>query len=90
MKFCPKCGGVMLPKREGDKTLLVCNSCGYKMEPKPEDLKRYKGVEKVKDHVLTTKTVNVVRRRSRDKEEIEQAREEYYELVLDQLGEYGD
>ncbi|BAA79993.1 hypothetical protein APE_1007a [Aeropyrum pernix K1] len=90
MKFCPKCGGVMLPRKDGEKRLLVCGSCGYTIEAKPEDLSRYKGVEKVKDHVLTTKTVNVVKKRQREKEEIEQAREEYYELVLEQLGEYGE
>jgi len=27
--FCPKCGSVLLPKREGSKKVLVC-SCGYK------------------------------------------------------------
>ena len=27
--FCPKCGSVLLPKKEGSKKTLVC-SCGYK------------------------------------------------------------
>lgn len=27
--FCPKCGSVLLPKKEGSKKILVC-SCGYK------------------------------------------------------------
>ena len=27
--FCPKCGSLLLPKKEGNKKLLVC-SCGYK------------------------------------------------------------
>jgi len=27
--FCPKCGSVLLPKKEGSKKVLVC-SCGYK------------------------------------------------------------
>jgi transcription factor S len=27
--FCQKCGSVLLPKKEGNKKLLVC-SCGYK------------------------------------------------------------
>ena len=33
--FCPKCGSLLLPKKEGSKRILVC-SCGYKssgMEP---------------------------------------------------------
>lgn len=27
--FCPKCGSILLPKKEGSKKSLVC-SCGYK------------------------------------------------------------
>jgi len=27
--FCPKCGSLLLPKKEGSKKILVC-SCGYK------------------------------------------------------------
>jgi len=27
--FCQKCGSVLLPKKEGNKKVLVC-SCGYK------------------------------------------------------------
>lgn len=27
--FCPKCGSILMPKKEGSKKMLVC-SCGYK------------------------------------------------------------
>ena len=27
--FCPKCGSILLPRKEGSKKMLVC-SCGYK------------------------------------------------------------
>lgn len=27
--FCPKCGSILLPKKEGNKKILVC-SCGHK------------------------------------------------------------
>jgi transcription factor S len=27
--FCPKCGSILLPKKDGNKKSLVC-SCGYK------------------------------------------------------------
>ncbi|MAG72188.1 MAG: transcription factor S [Acidobacteria bacterium] len=29
--FCQKCGSVLLPKKEGNKKVLVC-SCGYKSD----------------------------------------------------------
>tara|TARA_B100000315_G_C14047160_1_gene350195 strand:+ start:125 stop:439 length:315 start_codon:yes stop_codon:yes gene_type:complete len=27
--FCPKCGAILLPKKEGSKTVALC-SCGYR------------------------------------------------------------
>ena len=32
MKFCPKCGGLMYPRKENGKSVLICRSCGYKLE----------------------------------------------------------
>jgi DNA-directed RNA polymerase subunit M len=29
MKFCEKCSTMMLPKKEGKKTVFSCNSCGF-------------------------------------------------------------
>lgn len=29
MEFCPKCGSLMLPRREGGEVVLVCPKCGY-------------------------------------------------------------
>ncbi|HDI13066.1 MAG TPA: hypothetical protein ENF64_03005, partial [Hadesarchaea archaeon] len=29
MQFCPKCGGLMLPKKVGKDTVLECSSCGH-------------------------------------------------------------
>ena len=31
--FCPKCGGLLVPKKEGSKTVMTC-SCGYKEKQK--------------------------------------------------------
>jgi transcription factor S len=41
--FCPKCGSILLPKKEGSKKVLVC-SCGYKSS----DLEQGKIKETVK------------------------------------------
>ena len=32
MDFCGKCGSVMVAKKQGAKTILVCRKCGSKME----------------------------------------------------------
>lgn len=34
MTFCPKCGSILVPKKEDDKIVMACSSCGYKEEPK--------------------------------------------------------
>ena len=31
--FCPKCGSILMPKKEGNKTISAC-SCGYKSQDK--------------------------------------------------------
>jgi DNA-directed RNA polymerase subunit M len=33
--FCPKCGSILLPKREGNKIIIKC-SCGYTSDDKVE------------------------------------------------------
>ena|SRR3989338_3818722 len=30
MKFCEKCKSIMIPKKSGSKTIMVCTSCGVK------------------------------------------------------------
>ncbi len=45
MKFCPSCKSVMLPQTEGEKTVLVCKSCGKVI--KKFKTKEYKIAEKV-------------------------------------------
>ena len=43
--FCPKCGSVLLPKKESSKKVLVC-SCGYKSG----DIEKTKLTETVQDN----------------------------------------
>jgi len=92
VKFCPKCGGIMVLIKKGDKAYLRCQRCGYEVEATEEDLKKYKVVSKVdeKEKVITTKVVSEAKDEAASEEEIERMKEEYYELVLEQLGEYGE
>lgn len=48
MNFCPKCGSILIPKKEDDKTIMAC-SCGYKEKPK-----------KITEKVESKKEVEVV------------------------------
>lgn len=29
MMFCPKCGSLLIPKKDKNNTILACNKCGY-------------------------------------------------------------
>ncbi|MCD6247845.1 MAG: transcription factor S [Hadesarchaea archaeon] len=32
MKFCPKCGGLLVPERKGEELKLICRGCGQVFE----------------------------------------------------------
>ena len=93
MRFCPVCGGVMVPVKKKDKTIVLrCTRCGYEIEIDASSAKGYAATAKSGQKVLTTKVVSkeVKVDTEESREELEQAKEDYYELVLDEMGEYGE
>lgn len=92
MKFCPKCGAMMVPVKKDSETVLKCHVCGYEERASKETLDKYKSVARPdkKAKVVSTGTVSRASRAGSSKEEIEQAKDDYYELVLEQMGEYGE
>jgi len=85
LKFCPKCGSLMIVVRKEGKLYYQCTRCGY-MEPvkKGESMKIVEKTDE-KKKVVSTKSVAENQAIMRSKEEIQQEIEEYYEQVLDQL-----
>ena len=52
VKFCPKCGGMMVPKKSDKKkrgVFLVCRRCGYKVSSYAKDYNLKEKVEKRPD-----------------------------------------
>ncbi len=54
MMFCPRCGSLMVPKREKGKKVLACTSCKYKNKKLEvaqikEKIKKDKEVEVIED-----------------------------------------
>jgi DNA-directed RNA polymerase subunit M len=45
MKFCPKCGNLMLPKKSSKGLILECGKCGNVVEGKGDEYKLTKDVE---------------------------------------------
>jgi DNA-directed RNA polymerase subunit M len=39
LEFCDKCGGLLIPKRAGSKTVLECRKCGRRRAAKSKDFK---------------------------------------------------
>ncbi|QGA54645.1 DNA-directed RNA polymerase subunit M [Sulfolobus sp. E5-1-F] len=89
MKFCPKCGGLMIPSKKDGKEILKCSKCGYEMTLSEKEKKEY-SVKESKDRsskVLTTSIVSDKEGRNLS-EELEHEREEYYkEIGLELLRE---
>ena len=60
MKFCPKCGSIMMPKQAGKKIVLSCG-CGYNEETQNVSLKETsKHIDKEIAVIEKEHTVNVV------------------------------
>ncbi len=84
MKFCPKCGGVMIPKREKNGLYLVCTNCGYKVKVKKEE--GYKEKEHISEDVRSrVAVVDLGGRRGLTEEERAQLKEEFYEVFLETM-----
>jgi len=52
MKFCPKCGGLMLPRKTEKGLILVCSGCDYVVKDvEAEDYRLVKKVEQKEEKV---------------------------------------
>ena len=47
MIFCPKCGGLLIPKKQGNKKIIVCSKCNFKSK-KNEKIEIKEKIEKQK------------------------------------------
>ncbi len=84
MKFCPKCGSMLLPERRGKKLVLRCPECGYEEVVKPTETKEYRlEVKATGSKVKTTSVVSEESAAKRSEEELEQEKEEFYEVFLE-------
>lgn len=47
MRFCPKCGGLMVPTKKDGKKYLKCTKCGYEMSLTKKERKDLKVQEQI-------------------------------------------
>jgi len=87
LEFCPKCGKLLIPDRRGEKTYLVCKSCGF--EKLASESKGYKIVQTVEEGkrrktLIVEEPAKIVKKR---KEEERELMADYYELFLENYEE---
>ena len=56
LEFCPKCEGLLMPKKQKSKTVFYCPHCGFEQKPKKKTANDYKVVWKIehtpKDEII--------------------------------------
>lgn len=87
MEFCPKCGKLLIPDKRGEKTYLLCKSCGF--EKPITESKGYKLVQTVEEGkrrktLIVEEPTKIVKKR---KEEERELMADYYELFLENYEE---
>ncbi len=84
MKFCPKCGTVMVIVRRGNSTYFKCPKCGYEEKVTKKDRKALVSRETIgEDRRLKVPVID-------RGEEAEAADEDYRKQLLDNLQEMED
>lgn len=87
MKFCPKCGNLLVPVRKGEKLILRCRICGYEEEVSKAVGKEYTIKHNVEEEkrVKTSKVSEPIKpiRREEEREMLQ----EYYEIFLETFSE---
>ncbi len=64
MEFCPKCGGMLVPQKEGRGHVLACQHCGRKVRPKR------KTTYKISEKVSKKKEVAVIVEKKKKKKKV--------------------
>lgn len=85
MKFCPKCGSIMVPVRKGNVVYLKCRKCGYEERLSKKEKASFveKSVIEEEKHVK----VPIVKSEATQSEEVD---EDYRKQLLDNMLEMGD
>lgn len=94
VKFCPRCGGPMMPVKKDNEVFFKCSRCGYEVKATKKDLEKYGlkyQVESSKRVVTAKATESKASGLTPEEREMLQ---EYYEIFLEEFaaeeGEAGE
>ena len=82
MKFCPKCGKLMIPRRENSRIVLVCPQCKNSIEVTRSVEVGYRVKHEVEEEKRTKMAVVTGAERKLTEEE-RQLLEDYYKVFLE-------
>lgn len=77
----------MVPQKKNNSYVYKCPSCGYEEVSKTGEKYRLSGKASAESKVKTTSIVSEGGGLARSQEELEQEKEEFYEILLDLLSE---
>jgi len=85
VKFCPKCGSIMVPTRKNGKIYMKCTRCGYEVEVKEEKGRK----DSITYQIEANKRVaTAVASEAKERKLTEEEREmlsEFYEIFLEEF-----
>ncbi len=85
MRFCPKCGHLLIPRKISNKVYLVCTACNYKRSIGKEKMIIVNNIPSERRHKIGI--IEVTAKKGISREERETYQEEYYSVFLDTYAE---
>ncbi|MEM0002442.1 MAG: DNA-directed RNA polymerase subunit M [Desulfurococcaceae archaeon] len=82
VKFCPRCGSIMVPVKKEGKVYMKCNKCGYETIEKEKTYGMKYQIESTKR--VATAVASEAKERKLTPEEREMLNE-YYEIFLEEF-----
>ncbi|MEM2024769.1 MAG: DNA-directed RNA polymerase subunit M [Desulfurococcaceae archaeon] len=82
VKFCPRCGSIMVPTKKDSEVYLKCNKCGFETKKKSEKYTVKYQVESAKR--VATAVASEAKETKLTPEEREML-SEYYEIFLEEF-----
>lgn len=87
VKFCPRCGTIMVPTKKDDSYFFKCPRCGFEEKASKKDLERY-GMKYVVDSSKRVATAKATEAKAAGlSPEDREMLQEYYEVFLETMKE---
>lgn len=87
VKFCPRCGGPLVPTRKNGTMCLKCTKCGFEIKASKKDSAAYGLKYSVEDSKRVATSRETEAREAKLTPEEREMLQEYYEVFLQEFAE---